>query len=153
MRIYCDGSALNNNKEAQFRVGGCAWINCETNERRAWAYNKNVTNNRSEMLSVIGALNSVRSKQDVTIISDSQYVEVTIANKEQRESTYADGIYYTNTGKVCTNNDCIKLLFDNINRITALGGRVTFEKTRGHAGDKYNELCDKMAVEAARRKL
>lgn len=91
---------------------------------------KNTTNQRMEQMAAIVALESIATPSEVTIISDSQYVVST----------------YTKNWKRKANLD----LWKRFDKAIAFHTKVEFEWTKGHADDRYNKICDKLAQEASR---
>ena len=137
--IYTDGACSGNPGP-----GGCAFIivNNDSTYSNSKGYKK-TTNNRMEMRAVIMALEYVLEDQkmcsnglelEVTIHSDSQLI-VNAFNKGWSKSSNKD-------------------LWDTIGILIAdlktFNTKVTFEKVAGHAGDKWNEEVDKLAVEASK---
>lgn len=91
---------------------------------------KNTTNQRMEQMAAIVALESIATPSEVTIISDSQYVVST----------------YTKNWKRKANLD----LWKRFDKAITFHTKVEFEWTKGHADDRYNKICDKLAQEASR---
>lgn len=135
--IYTDGSALGNPGPGGYGI-----------VMMAGPYRKEVnagyrltTNNRMELLSVIVALEMIKNPgQDVTIYSDSKYVV------ESVEKRWVFGwVKKGFTGK--KNADLWR-------RFLAIYPRhnVKFVWVKGHADNKENERCDRLAVAAAHAK-
>lgn len=127
--IYTDGSYSSKRNQ-----GGLAFIIINENDEVVGKYSKgfkNTTNNRMELLSVILALDAIILPSEVTIISDSQWV-IGCASKGWRRRKNLD-------------------LWDKYDEAANKHLSITYEWTRGHAGDKYNEECDRMAVEASKK--
>lgn len=97
-------------------------------------YFKNVTNNQMEIMAVIYALHAISSPMNsITIISDSQYVLGCINNGWTRKK-----------------NQNYWKLFDKVyNKAKEFCSDIKFEWTKGHDTDKFNNLADKLAVEAS----
>lgn len=95
------------------------------------------TNNRMELLAVIIGLESLNRKCSVNIYSDSKYVVDSV------EKGWVFG-WQKKGFKGKKNIDLWKrflLIYkDHV---------VKFHWVKGHAGDKYNEMCDELAVKAA----
>lgn len=98
------------------------------------------TNNRMELLAVIVGLEMLKKPgMHVTIYSDSKYV-VDAVEKGWLASWVKKGF----KGK--KNIDLWKRFLPIYKE-----HNVKFIWVKGHAGNKYNEICDQLAVEAAER--
>lgn len=95
---------------------------------------KNVTNNQMEIMAVIYALHAISTNFDsITIVSDSQYVLGCINKGWKRKK-----------------NQNYWQLFDKVyNRAKKFCSDIKFEWTKGHNTDEYNNLADRLAVEAS----
>jgi ribonuclease HI len=91
---------------------------------------KETTNNRMEIQAALEACLwcKLNGYTDITIFSDSMYVigAVTKGNKRNKN---------------------VELLSDLDNAINGLN--ITWTYVKGHSGDRYNELCDALAVQAS----
>ena len=94
----------------------------------------NVTNNQMEIMAIIYALHSISSPMEsITIISDSQYALGCITK-----------------GWVRKKNQKYWKLFDKVyEEAKAFCSDIKFEWTKGHDIDEFNNLADKLAVEAS----
>jgi len=101
------------------------------------------TNNRMELLAVISALEALRRPCEVSLRTDSSYV-VNSVEKRWVYGWMAKG--WVREGKPVPNADLWRRLLPLLERHS-----VRFAWLRGHNGDEYNELCDKLAVEQSRR--
>ena len=97
-------------------------------------YFKNVTNNQMEIMAVIYALHAISTNFDsITVVSDSQYVLGCINKGWKRKK-----------------NQNYWQLFDRVyNRAKKFCSDIRFEWTKGHNTDEYNNLADRLAVEAS----
>ena len=125
-KAWSDGSCDNLNPK---RPGGAAYIIFDANEmeiKRASKGFLNTSNNRMELLAIMSIVNSLPVNSSVVIYSDSLYCINVLS-----------GVWaaYENLDQINRYN----LIVRNKNI------SVTFNWVRGHSGDKYNELCDKMA--------
>lgn len=98
---------------------------------------KKTTNNRMELLAAIVALEKLKNKQDIVIITDSKYVCDAVNKKwvfswEKKQFS----------GK--KNPDLWMRFLRNYRK-----HNVTLSWVKGHAGHQWNELADKLATEAA----
>lgn len=94
----------------------------------------NTTNNRMEMLAVIIALNSIKNPVDKIIIySDSMYV-----------------IGCATLGWKRKKNQDLWEKYDTVyKKALTLCENITFKHVKGHSDDRYNNICDKLAVAAS----
>jgi len=125
-RIYTDGSCIGNPGK-----GGWAFIfiNKDNDEIHISDYDLNTTNNRMEMKAVIEGLKFLSEKESCIIYSDSQLVINCATNKWKRKS----------------NLDLWKE-YDK----ASYNKNIEFVWVKGHSGNEYNELVDKMAFNEAR---
>lgn len=130
IEIYTDGAYSNSRDQ-----GGCAFVILRDNKLIAKFSKpyKKTTNNRMEMLAVILSLESIKKPQPVTIYSDSMYVIGTATLNWKRRK----------------NLDLWKR-FDNI--VSKLNKFITWKHVKGHVDNKYNNLCDLLAVQASKYK-
>lgn len=139
VKIYTDGACSGNPGK-----GGWAVI---VVDRNSVVFTKSgneehTTNNRMELAAFIQALNYIDSNNEegAIIISDSKYVidgyEKWLPNWKKRDWKGSDK-------KPVKNQDLWK-------EIDELGSKLKFKLqwTKGHAEDQYNDLADRMAVEA-----
>ena len=105
---------------------------------------KNTTNNRMELSAVIEALHALKSQdglpRHVTVYTDSQYVQKGIS---EWIITWKRNSWRTSDKKPVKNQD-LWMELDSLNGELS----INWEWVRGHAGNEYNELCDKMTQEA-----
>lgn len=128
IKCYVDGaySSLRNQ-------GGWAFVVLKDNFKIHSEFfpKKDTTNNRMEIQAVIEACKWAK-KYNVTkleIVSDSMYVIGTMTMEWKRKK----------------NNDLWEIM-DNVTKDLS----ITWTHVKGHSGDKYNELCDALAVEASK---
>ena len=143
--IYTDGGCSGNPGP-----GGWAYVlvqktfQGDTIIAQAWGGEKNTTNNRMELMSVISALKAVKTRTDlsrqITVHTDSQYVQKGIT---EWIKTWKRNAWRTSDKKPVKNQD-LWLELD------ALAGEfpVSWEWVRGHSGILYNERCDEMTQKA-----
>jgi ribonuclease HI len=137
VNIYTDGSALGNPGQGGYGIVMMAGKHYKEIKEGF----RHTTNNRMELLSVIVALEMLKkSGYNVRIFSDSKYVVDSVEKK------WVFGWVKKNfKGK--KNADLWK-------RFLAIYPKhqVEFIWVKGHAGNKYNEICDQLAVAAANSK-
>ena len=99
------------------------------------------TNNRMELMAVIDALNLLKKPCKISLYSDSKYV-VDAINQKWIDS-WQEKNWKINSKNPVKNIDLWKKY------LTAQKPhKITFFWVKGHASNKYNELCDKLAVKA-----
>ena len=133
IKIYTDGaySSLRD-------MGGYAFVVLKDEEKiYSYFFNEpNTTNNRMEIQAVISALNWLYennyTEEEISIYTDSMYVIGSMTKNWKRNKNV----------DLFTELDDVFLKFKN----------VIFKHIKGHSGDKYNELCDKLAVIASQSK-
>lgn len=105
---------------------------------------RNTTNNRMELLGAINALEFVIShelySQDIKLISDSQYVINGITSWVH--GWKAKG-WVTSQKEPVINRDLWERLDELNSKLN-----VSWNWVKGHAGDEYNEMCDRLTQEA-----
>jgi len=132
--IYTDGSARGNPGPGGF---GAVLISGKHRKEISQGF-RLTTNNRMELLSVIVALETLKiDNSNVTVYSDSKYVVEAIEKK------WLDGWVRTNFKK--KKNVDLWLRFLEIYK----KHNVKFIWIKGHANNRENEVCDKLAVAAA----
>lgn len=99
------------------------------------------TNNRMELMGVIGALCTFSNPHNVKLYSDSQYV----VNGMKWAKGWANRGWRTKEGKPVKNKDLWQVLL----------GMLNYHQTeaiwvRGHDGNEENEVCDHLAGTAAK---
>ncbi|MBR5314140.1 MAG: purine-nucleoside phosphorylase [Clostridia bacterium] len=102
----------------------------------------NTTNNRMELLAAITALEAIGSPKKVTLYSDSKYLIDGMTKSWAKN--WKKNNWIKSDKKKALNTD----LWD---KMLSLEEKHTIEYVwvKGHNGHEYNEICDKLAVEAA----
>ena len=99
---------------------------------------KETTNNKMELLSIIKGLEALKEKCEVTVYSDSQYAV----------SPFIDGYItsWVTSGWRLANKKPVKNLelWKRLLELTAVHS-VTFVKVKGHADNVNNNRCDQIA--------
>ena len=88
------------------------------------------TNNRMEMRAVIEGLKALTKPSPVRVVSDSEYVVNTMTRNWKRRKNHD---LWEELDTLCATHD------------------VTWEHIKGHAGHKYNERADRLAVAEIRK--
>jgi len=104
---------------------------------------KDTTNNRMELTAVISALRALKTMnvpRKAAVITDSQYVQKGITEWIR---VWKRNSWRTSDKKPVKNQDLWM-------ELDSLAGEfsITWEWVRGHAGNEYNEMCDRMTQEA-----
>ena len=127
IKIYTDGAYSSSRDQ-----GGWAFVVVEDDLKTYSQFYpvKNTTNNRMEILAAMEACKwaKERNKRDITSLTDSMYVIGTMTQNWKRKK-----------------NVDLWIEFDEV----VEGMNIKFEHVKGHNGDKYNSLCDVLAVQAS----
>lgn len=138
--LYSDGACSGNPGPGGY---GCILSTVLENgtlyEREYSGGTGNTTNNRMEIAGVIRGLKEIKKPCDVEVISDSQYV-CNAYNKGWIDNWKKNN--WEKKGVPIPNADYWKILDALVSRQVS----VTFLWVKGHAGNKYNERCDRLAV-------
>ena len=127
IRIYTDGAYSSNRDQ-----GGYAFVILNDNAKIHSYFSgvKNTTNNRMEIRACMEACQWCKNNNILEFIlyTDSMYVIGTMSKNWKRNK----------------NND----LWDEFDKLVE-GLIIHWTHVKGHEGDKYNELCDALAVEGS----
>ncbi len=140
--MYTDGACSGN-------PGPGGWgtvILVDGTETPLSAGDKNTTNNRMELLAVIEGLKHISMRADlsarpITIVTDSQYVKNGIT---EWIINWKKNGWKTAAKKPVKNQDLWIALDELVLKFT-----IEWQWVKGHSGDKYNEMCDQLAVKAS----
>ena len=151
IKIYTDGACSGNPGP-----GGWAVVVNMANECKQYSGGEpNTTNNRMELTAVIQCFKRVLKMKDKNVqfevYSDSAYV-VNAINNEWLQSWKAND-WKTKQKELVKNQDLWEQALICLDAIKDAGKKVTLIKIKGHAGNTFNELCDKLAKEAAEQVL
>ena len=95
---------------------------------------KNTTNNRMELGAIIVALKAIKRPIDSVIIyTDSMYCVGCASLGWKRKK----------------NQMMWKIFDEELERVNNLCPKIEFKHIKGHEGNYYNEMCDKLAVKAS----
>lgn len=135
IEIYTDGSC-----DPNPGPGGWAAVILEGGQKKILkGYSEFSTNNRMELTAALNALKNVDSGEPLKIYTDSQYLKKGV--EEWLEHWKANN--WKRKGGVLANID----LWKDIS-LEIAGRKITWCWVRGHAGNPYNELVDKLAQQA-----
>ena len=121
---FCDGSNDNNNPK---RPAGAAYVILDENENELHRASKGFlgkTNNFVEMLAIISAVNWIPIGASVDVYSDSQYAINAFIGKFKAQKNLN--------------------LIERYKQVSE-GKDVSLHWVKGHNGNYWNEVCDKMA--------
>lgn len=136
--IYTDGAARGNPGPGGY---GVVLMSGKFRKELSEGY-QNTTNNRMELLAVIVALEALKFKGSyVDIYTDSKYV----ADAVNQKWVFA---WEKKNFKKKKNADLWKRFLEVYPK-----HHVRFHWVKGHANNKENERCDKLAVEASRNNI
>jgi ribonuclease HI len=136
--IYTDGSSRGNPGP-----GGYGVVLLTGEKKKSFSNGfRRTTNNRMELLACIIGLESLKKEYRVTLFSDSKYV-VDSVNKKW--------VFRWKKNGWKRNKECHAENIDLWERFLEAYHSHTVEMrwVKGHAGNPNNELCDKLATEAA----
>lgn len=157
VRIFTDGACSDNPGPG----GWAAIVSLHERTEALKGYEVCTTNNRMELMAVVQALRAVMGgkfgndiapvKDKIEICSDSAYV-VNAVNDKWMVKWRLNG-WKTTKGKDVKNRDLWEELMALLAAFKSAKYQVRFVKVKGHAGDCFNEMADKLAkeqVEAAK---
>lgn len=131
--IFTDGACKGNPGPG----GWGAIMQYEGHERCLKGFERNTTNNRMELLAVIEALKVLKSRCEVTITTDSQYVKNGIS---QWIHGWKKRGWKTASGSAVKNKDLWLQLEAEVDKHD-----VDWQWVKGHSGHRENELADELA--------
>lgn len=137
VEIYTDGACTGNPGKGGF---GAVLIYNGVQKEISKGFRK-TTNNRMELMAAIEALGLLKENCEVDLYSDSKYLTDAI-NKGWLDSWVKNG-WRKADKKPVLNVD----LWEELIKLTQRHS-VNFIWVKGHAGNKYNEICDELAVNA-----
>lgn len=135
--IFTDGACSGNPGPG----GWGAILRYKNHEKEISGCEKETTNNRMELLAVINALESLKTKCIVDIFTDSQYI-ANAFNKGWLEKWQQNG-WKTAAKKPVKNKELWLRLVK-----MAQKHDLNWNWVKGHAGHPENERCDQLAVAA-----
>lgn len=138
--IYTDGGAIGNPGPGGF----AAILRYKEHRKEITGGFRQTTNNRMEIRACIEGLRALKQRCSVVLFSDSKYVVDSITKGWARR-WQANG-WKKDNKHTAENVDLWEQLLQLCDQHD-----VEFRWTRGHAGNKDNERCDQLAVQAANR--
>ena len=134
-KIYTDGACSGNPGKG----GWAAIILSEKSSQSSISgSSKNTTNNRMELMAPIMALKKIKEKSEIIIYTDSKYVKDGITDwiKKWKLNNWKSA------NKKPVKNKDLWVKLDN----SCQKHKVTWKWVKAHAGNKYNNLADELAV-------
>ena len=138
VRIYTDGSCIGNPGPG----GWGAVLLWKNEERRLQGGEAETTNNRMELMAAIQALEALKRPCSVSLYSDSAYL-INAFSRGWIDKWQTNG--WQTANKKPVENQALW------QRLLSLRGihKISWQKVKGHSDDRYNTICDAMAVEEA----
>ena len=133
IKVYTDGACKGNPGEGGW---GALIVQGDTN-KEIYGGESNTTNNRMELMAVIKALSLMSSENDVTIFTDSTYVQKGIS--EWIINWKRNG--WKSSSKKPVKNKDLWVELDSLNASLS----VNWKWVKGHAGHPENERADYLA--------
>ena len=134
VKVYTDGACSGNPGK-----GGWAAIILEGNNQSSISGSENnTTNNRMELMAPIMALRKIKAHSEITIYTDSKYVKDGITGwiKKWKINNWVSA------SKKPVKNKDLWIKLDNL----CQKHKVIWKWVKAHAGNKMNDLVDKLAV-------
>ena len=132
IKVYTDGACKGNPGDGGW---GALIINGSEN-KELYGGEKNTTNNRMELMAVIRAIESIDRIQDVTIFTDSTYVQKGIS--EWIINWKRNG--WKSSNKQPVKNQDLWVRLDSLN-----SEQITWQWVKGHSGHIENDRADYLA--------
>lgn len=139
--VYTDGACANN-QGVGLQLGG--WAAVFVDGPSLSGRENETTNNRMEMRAVIEALKNTPKGSSIKIYSDSAYVINCF--KQKWIDRWEKNGWITSTKKPVENKD----LWLEMRQLEKQRN-IEWIKVKGHSGNKWNEMADKLAVAAISR--
>ena len=138
-KIYTDGACSGNPGKG----GWAAIILDDSNQSSISGSESSTTNNRMELMAPIMALKKIKKKSDITIFTDSKYVKDGITDwiKKWKQNNWKS------SNKKPVKNKDLWIKLDN----SCQKHNITWKWVKAHAGNKYNNLADELAVKETKK--
>ena len=135
VKIYTDGACSGNPGKG----GWGAVLIYGKHEKQMSGGEKETTNNRMELTAVIEALSALKEPCEVTLTTDSSYICNAI--NEGWLDSWIGRNWKKADNKPVLNVDLWQRLFPLLSK-----HKIEFVWIKGHDGNYYNEICDRLAV-------
>ncbi len=135
--IYTDGACSGNPGPGGW---GAVIFDQDKKQKNISGNAKNTTNNRMELMAPIMALKKIKSKSEVTILTDSTYVKNGITEwiKKWEKNDWKNA-----NKKPVKNKDLWIKLNDLCKKY-----KIDWKWIKGHSNNEYNDLADDLATRA-----
>lgn len=134
--IYTDGSCIGNTTGCP---GGWAAILVHPKKELVLrGHNASTTNNRMELTAVLEAVKALTKPCNITVMTDSMYV---MTDNHRMSKWLRNPAKYKN----------MDLWQELIDVAKAGHHRISYQHIYGHTGHVYNERCDRIAKEQAKK--
>ena len=149
VRMFTDGACSNNPGPG----GYAALITTTLGTKTISGFEMETTNNRMELMAVIKGIEEVMNVifleeqkiEKLEIISDSAYV-VNAINQNWLQSWKTNG-FKTKDNKPIKNIEIWQKLDEQLETLKFIEVEIVFTKIKGHNGNYFNEMVDKIARE------
>jgi ribonuclease HI len=138
--IFTDGACSGNPGKG----GWGAVLLYKDNEKRLSGSEKLTTNNKMELKATIEALKAIKHPSKIKLYTDSQYVKKGIT---EWIINWKKNGWKTANKKTVSNKELWIELDENVNL-----HEIEWFWIKGHSGNSYNEIADKLAVSAINEK-
>ena len=137
--IYTDGACSGNPGPGGW---GAVILDEEKNETNISGEEKSTTNNRMELVAPIMALKKIKKNSKIIIYTDSIYLKngITTWIKNWEKNGWK------NANKKPVKNKDLWVTLNELSKEHV----INWKWVKAHAGNKYNEIADKLATEAIR---
>jgi len=137
--IYTDGACSGNPGPGGW---GAIILNEEKNETRISGDVKSTTNNRMELMAPIMALRKIKKASAIIIYTDSTYLKngITTWIKNWEKNGWIS------SGKKPVKNKDLWVMLNKLSKEKV----IDWKWVKAHAGNKYNEIADRLATDAIR---
>ena len=135
--IYTDGACSGNPGPGGW---GAVILNEEKNDTNISGKEQSTTNNRMELMAPIMSLRKIKKASKIIIYTDSIYLKngITIWIKNWEKNGWKS------TNKKPVKNKDLWVMLNELSREHV----IDWKWVKAHAGNKYNEIADKLATDA-----
>lgn len=136
--IYTDGSSIGNPGPG----GWAALLIYKDKKREISGGELSATNNQMEIMAAIQALEILKTECEVDLYTDSEYLRQGITKWIH---TWLKNDWKAGSKKPVKNIE----LWQRLNKVTKIH-KINWQWVKGHSGNKFNEIVDKLAYGAAK---